>query len=236
MTTLPEDEEKESHFMAGKSRVNSMDYKGAIESFEKALEANPPSASAHFELGLLYEQRENDHATAIYHYQKHLKLRPKSHMAETVRLRIESCKVELAKTVALSLVNQQIHAQLNKLTMENTALRQQIEQLKAQPAQPAPPPTNRPPVVGVISPNNVGLPPTTPPASRPQPLMAASTPSARPSVAGTYQTYVVRPGDNLKRIAERHGVALSAVLAANPGVEPRRLRVGQAIRIPVPNR
>src|SRR5215472_18882646 len=66
------DEEKEPHFLEGRSRVNSMDYDGAIQSFENALIANPKSASAHFELGWLYDQRKNEPATAIYHYGRFL--------------------------------------------------------------------------------------------------------------------------------------------------------------------
>ena len=38
ITGVNEDEEKNPHFLAGKSRVNSMDYQGAIGSFEKALD------------------------------------------------------------------------------------------------------------------------------------------------------------------------------------------------------
>ena len=41
-----------------------MDYKGAIESFSKALEVNPRSAKAHFELGWLYEEKDPDPAAA----------------------------------------------------------------------------------------------------------------------------------------------------------------------------
>src|SRR5436305_6652608 len=67
------DEEKEPHFMAGKSRVSTLDFPGAVESFEKALEVNPRSAAAHFELACLFEEREGDPATAIYHYQRYLK-------------------------------------------------------------------------------------------------------------------------------------------------------------------
>ena len=35
------DDEKEPHFVLGKSRVNAMDYQGAIEAFEESLEVNP---------------------------------------------------------------------------------------------------------------------------------------------------------------------------------------------------
>ena len=40
------DELKDPHFLDGKRRATSFDYPGAVGSFEKALEANPRSASA----------------------------------------------------------------------------------------------------------------------------------------------------------------------------------------------
>src|SRR5215216_6446466 len=72
----PAEEEKEPHYLAGKSAINSMDYKGAIESFEKALEVNPHSSAAHFELAWLYDQKEPDPAAAVYHYEQYLRLLP----------------------------------------------------------------------------------------------------------------------------------------------------------------
>src|SRR5262245_21208149 len=92
------EEEKEPHFLAGKSRVNAMDYPGAIESFEKALEANLRSASAHYELGLLYEKNKQDYAAAIYHFDRFLELCPTSEYGEVVKQRIAACKQELART------------------------------------------------------------------------------------------------------------------------------------------
>ena len=70
------DEEKEPHFVLGQSRVNAMDYQGAIDAFEESLETNPRSAAAHFELGWLYEEKASDPASAIYHYKRYLKLNP----------------------------------------------------------------------------------------------------------------------------------------------------------------
>src|SRR5262249_9401903 len=78
----PSDEEKEPHFLSGKSCVSSMDYNGAIECFQKALEVNPKSASAHFELGWLYDQKVADPAAAIYHYQGYLKRTPQGPKSE----------------------------------------------------------------------------------------------------------------------------------------------------------
>src|SRR4051812_8136937 len=95
----PVDEEKDPYFLAGKSRLSSMEYDSAAVAFENALLSNPKSASAHLELGLLYEEKKANYAAAIYHYQKHLELRPESNMADTVKLHIYSCTLELAKTV-----------------------------------------------------------------------------------------------------------------------------------------
>ena len=46
-------------------------------------------------------------------------------------------------------------------------------------------------------------------------------------------TYTVRPGDTLSGIAERFGVSLDALIAANPQIsDPDRIFPGQVINIP----
>jgi hypothetical protein len=50
------------------------------------------------------------------------------------------------------------------------------------------------------------------------------------------ETYRVRPGDTLSHIARRHGISLKSLQAANPGVDPKRLRVHQALRLPTPTK
>src|SRR5690348_5277095 len=102
------DEEKEHYFVKGQTLLSSMDYDGAIQAFEKALEVNPRSAAAHFQLGELYMQRRNDYATAIYHFEQHLKLRPNSSMADVIRGWITACKLELAKSLSFALRTPQI--------------------------------------------------------------------------------------------------------------------------------
>lgn len=44
--------------------------------------------------------------------------------------------------------------------------------------------------------------------------------------------HTVRPGENLYRISLRYGVDLNVLLAANPAIDPHKLRVGQKVRIP----
>ena len=53
---------------------------------------------------------------------------------------------------------------------------------------------------------------------------------AVPEAAGT--EYVVVNGDSLAKIAKKNGVTLKALEAANPGVEPTKLKVGQKLTIP----
>jgi len=51
-----------------------------------------------------------------------------------------------------------------------------------------------------------------------------------PEVAGT--EYVVVKGDSFSKIAKKFGVSVKAIQAANPGVEPTKLKVGQKLSIP----
>lgn len=45
--------------------------------------------------------------------------------------------------------------------------------------------------------------------------------------------YIIQSGDTFVRLAQRFGTTVSAIIAANPGVDPNRLRIGQRICIPV---
>ncbi len=54
-----------------------------------------------------------------------------------------------------------------------------------------------------------------------------------PSERVNFLEHVVRRGETLGEIAERYGVGLSAVRAANPRVRPRRMRIGQRLVVPL---
>lgn len=45
-------------------------------------------------------------------------------------------------------------------------------------------------------------------------------------------SYVVLPGDNFTTIARDHGMKVADLVAANPGVDSRRLQVGQKLNLP----
>ena len=46
--------------------------------------------------------------------------------------------------------------------------------------------------------------------------------------------YTVQSGDTLSQIAEQYGLGLSELMSANPGVDPKRVRVGKSLNIPSP--
>jgi len=228
----PLEEQKEPHFLTGKARVNTLDYKGAIKAFEKALEANPRSASAHFELALLYEKNETDFAAAIYHFEKYLELRPNMDNAEIVRQRVIACKQELAKSVSLGPVTQTMQRDLERLTAENREMRRQLEAWQAYYASHPQAATNPPPLA-TVQPGTI----STPSSARQSQAVsepAGQSSASRQTAASSAKTHIVKSGESPYTIAKKYGVKLDALLSANPNVDPKRLRVGQTLVIPAP--
>src|ERR1700677_2464407 len=130
------DEEKDPHFQRGRNLVEGQDFKGAVDEFEKALETNPHSAAAHFELGWLYENKMNDYAAAIYHYDRYLQLQPNSERAQAMDVteRIRGCKQQLANSEFPLPNSQDLQREVDRLTAENLLLHQQLDVLRAQGA------------------------------------------------------------------------------------------------------
>ncbi len=227
----PIDDEKEPHFIEGKRAVNSFDFKGAIEEFEKAVEANPHNASAHFELGWLYEEKEPDPAAAIYHYEQFLKLRPNADTGEAVRQRITNCKQDLAKAVLPLPTTPGVQRDLEQLIEENKQLRAEVDRLQADLRVQQ---TNRPETIAGQPPQNqtqqAGIGQTAPTnIVFSQTGGGIHTPQSHP---GPGRTYLVQGGDTMAAISRKFNVKLDALSTANPGVDARRLRVGQTINIP----
>jgi LysM repeat protein len=84
--------------------------------------------------------------------------------------------------------------------------------------------SNRPPVT-----------PATNLAPVPAPIVPASIPSTpipAPEIAGSAKEYKIAKGDTLAKIAKDHKVTLKALMEANPGVDSKKLKVGQPIQIP----
>lgn len=230
-TTAQNDEQKDLSFLAGKSRLQERDYQGAIEMFEKALDANPRSASAHFELGVLYEQQQSDYAAALYHYQRTVALNSNTPSADLARQRMQECKRELAKTVMQPISMENLQRELDSLRAENQRLKQQLQQWQSYYADRG------------ITPSNFVLSPTNPPARSTQSMTATrkepdltvprSNPGARVTpLLSPNRTHTVASGETLAAISRRYNVKLSALQSANPTIDAKRLRPGQSLVIP----
>jgi LysM repeat protein len=243
LTDGPTDEEKDPHYLAGKNRLSGMDYDGAIAAFENALISNPKSAAAHFELGVLYEEKKNDYAAAIYHFDRHLQVRPESNMAETVKQHVLACKLELAKTVPFALVNRQVQDELRRLYAGSATLHDQVELLKAQLVEQSNACSNRlaqitqAAALTQLQAQAQSLPPASPPAESERhsgPTDRLTTPPASHSSPrpASPKSHVVKPGETLASLARRYNVKLSALQNANPSVDARRLKAGQILNLP----
>lgn len=221
--------------------MKALDYKGAAESFERALEDNPRSMAAHWELGVLFDQHENDYAAALYHYNKALKLRPNSDRADIIRQRIPGCKQELVKADSLSVINPSALRETERLREENQMLRKQLGLLQAELA-------SRPPSAassaGILPPSGSSQPRTT--STLPStsvsgitgtPTAAARTPGSDTGARLTPlptrgRTHTVRSGETAASISRQYRVGLNSLLSANPGLDPKRMRIGQVLNIP----
>jgi tetratricopeptide (TPR) repeat protein len=225
------DEQKDPYFLSGKNRLQERDYAGAIEMFEKALDVNPRSASAHFELGVLYDQQVNDYPAALYHYQRAITINSNFISGELARQRIQGCKRELAKSVVNLPTTEALQKEVDALRSENRDIKQRLTMWQNYYAgrgltesnlfQMA---TNPPPRQ------------TTSQATRYETTnLPRTNPTPRPSgTTGASRHHTITSGETLASIAKRYNVRLPALQAANPNIDARRMRPGQTVVIPPP--
>ena len=236
-----QDEEKEPHYVLGQSRVNAMDYQGAVEAFEESLEVNPHSAAAHYQLGMLYENQENDPAAAIYHYEQYLKYDPTAENADIIRQHIAACKQQLAADVLPLPSAPQAQEQLETLVEQNRQLQQQVQNLqntlKQWNAWYADEMAAKSNAAVLPQDETVQTQPQTP-AQPVQPIQPEATPLVIPKPVyaaskGTHEhTHVVERGETAMAICRMYGIHLSALENANPQVNVSRLRVGEVLNVP----
>ena len=83
-----------------------------------------------------------------------------------------------------------------------------------------------------VAPPTAAAPPTEapPPTSTPAPI--ADTPVPAPTAPASGGTYVVQEGDFPAKIAQKLGISLEDLLAANPGINSTDLHIGQILNLP----
>ena len=218
------DDEKEPHYVLGQNRVNSMDFQGAVDAFDESLAANPRSAAAHFQLAMLYDEKEANPAAAIYHYQQYLHFEPKAGNAEVVTQRIYTCKQQLAADVLPLPSAPAVQQQLQQLAETNRFLSLQLDYYMRQLAAVK---TNQPPVL-----NNFAPPPAATAVIPARTTPANSKPSTIKPAAVRPRTHTVAAGETPAAIARKYKISLTALLTANPSLNPKKMRVGQTVNLP----
>ena len=238
----PQDEQKDPYFLVGRNRVAGRDYGGAMEAFRHALENNPNSSAAHFELALLNEQHERNFPAAIYHWERYLALNPQPQKIDIVKQHITLCTQELIKKSGNFLTPpsqqreiEELRAELQKSRLETEKLRRELEVALARAGRdyvnvsnrtvPNPVPVGiRPPGTGAGA-NAPGTTLKTPPPKTPD------NPGANPNA----KTHTVKAGESPATIAKQNNISVASLLKANPNLDPKRMRIGQVINLPPKN-
>jgi LysM repeat protein len=118
-----------------------------------------------------------------------------------------------------------------------------VPPIGSDPAVTAPGFTNTNPPVGFTpppAPANVGVPSGTPtnlvPPPQPvvptNPNVATPEPLSPPPVQTAMTEHTIVRGDTFDTIARKYGVAVKDVVAANPNLNPTRLKIGDKVKIP----
>lgn len=65
-----------------------------------------------------------------------------------------------------------------------------------------------------------------------QPRAATASQQSAVASSTSYKNYSIQSGDTFSKIAQNHGISTQTLLALNPGVDPKRLQIGQGIKVP----
>ncbi len=107
-----------------------------------------------------------------------------------------------------------VRSDIRKVTIDALTAKKMVEELEEKGVQVA------------VVPSSSG---STSAASAPA---VKKTPDTKPGTSGVY---TIKSGDTLGKIAAAYKISLSQLQAANPGIDPRRLRIGQQVAIPAPS-
>ena len=106
----------------------------------------------------------------------------------------------------------------------------QVVKLPAASEPPAAATATAPPAASPTAAPATEAPATEAPPPTPAPTTNTPGPASTPSSLG--QTYTVQEGDIPETIAAKFGITTEALLAANPGINPTNLQIGQVLIIP----
>lgn len=247
-----DDNTKNAMLSSAEAHRSNGSYEEAVAELEKALEVDPRMAEAHWKLGTIYYSDLSDYAAAIYHFERYLKLGPDASRTTMTREYIQWSKTQLCSSARVEPMPprmarhiEDLQKQLTLLTNERARLRIQVAQVTGRlerqtreiarlrragggatrepngPRSPADDAEGREDARRSSSGSMSG-------AQRQQELARRTRVSDR----GRETLYRIELRDTFYSIARSRGLTHLDLIQANPGVDPRRLKVGQTIVIP----
>jgi LysM repeat protein len=249
----PGAEQREANYISGQNFAMQGQKDKAIVSFEQAVLVNPSNAAAHLALGDLY-YGQFEFINAAYHYSRYLLLMDRRGQKADITAadNLRNCEMQLAVKFSKDLRRDQTDLETDALRRQIAEKESLIQRLQAELLVRSP--TNG--VSGTGSPVSPSEPvanpqpqPTTT-ANPPPNLGAGSSPGASGQTSATRatepsrvtvppekarpagRTHVVRSGDTPSVIARKYGVTVKALMAANPGLNPTRMKVGSVVKLP----
>lgn len=212
------------------SYVQQQDLDAAADIYAELIRRYPDFASAHLQLGLIHQRRQQPVA-AIYHFQQYLAQRGEGSKGPTVEQMIQSELIRIVDNHPA--VRAMTPPDILALQDEITRLQQRLDQAEARAARAEL--TSRQGQQGAAAPPSA-------PAAAPQvtvtaPPPAPAAPTAPPAPPANVRVHVVQRGETLSSISQKvyntpH--RWREILEANRETLPRpeRLDVGQTLIIP----
>lgn len=242
------DEEREAYYLDAKNKLFAEDFEAAVIGFERALEVNPKNAAAHLELGFIHYKHMEDFVSAIYHFQKTLKMRPNHPMLDRIEEHLERCKMDFASSVNLGPLNQNTETRMKNLVEAKDGLEVKVKNLEGQLVQMREVLTAQ---SEALTRSRQGMRSTSPQlvrtdqgrqtASQSTPSITRSqTPSNTPGIQQAsiskpkFRKHVIRSKDTFYNLARHYGVDFKSIEASNPDSNSKKLQIGQVINVPYP--
>ena len=246
--------------MQGESWMIQRDPQKAVASFERALEVNPQNYYAHERLSDLHFN-QNEFPSAYYHLQRYLKLSKDTNYVLVQRLNLAGLRLAQQYADQIGRVqtqsdsdvwkqrymesSNQVQTLTHQLAQLNATLAAQTRtqiiqapppQVIATPIVQTPPATNRveqPRTDTRSSARRVAEETRTPAANIATTTFHVGAPSNTTPAAPTGpKKHSVKAGETPAIIAKHYGIALKQLMAANPNLDARRMKVGMELNIP----
>ncbi len=120
----PFDTRTERSLDQAEQKQAAQDYRGAVNSYEAALDGTAKSADVHFRIGLIYADKLNEPVGAVHHFRRYLEILPNGPHAREAKADLDRLELTLATTLAGGTLIS--HTEAAKLKAENKDLQAQL--------------------------------------------------------------------------------------------------------------